>query len=61
LNESVSQEKLLALIDTYNEDPAIDGISRATTGSKSRFLRKRFIRAVLPEKDVDGFSPVLPL
>jgi methylenetetrahydrofolate dehydrogenase (NADP+) / methenyltetrahydrofolate cyclohydrolase len=59
LNESVSQEKLLALIDTYNQDPSIDGILVQLPVPK-QISEKAIYQAVLPEKDVDGFSPVSP-
>jgi methylenetetrahydrofolate dehydrogenase (NADP+)/methenyltetrahydrofolate cyclohydrolase len=59
LDESVSQDELLSLIKKYNEDPEIDGLLVQLPVPK-QISEKAIHEAVVPEKDVDGFSPVSP-
>ena len=59
LDETVSQEELLSLIARYNADPSIDGILVQLPVPKS-ISEKAIHEAILPSKDVDGFSPVSP-
>jgi len=56
LPDDTPQEELLALIHTYNDDPAIDGILVQLPLPK-HIDESRIISAILPEKDVDGFHP----
>jgi methylenetetrahydrofolate dehydrogenase (NADP+) / methenyltetrahydrofolate cyclohydrolase len=57
LPDSVSQEELLALIDTLNDDDAVDGIL-VQLPLPAGIDDKAMIEAVDPAKDVDGFHPV---
>jgi methylenetetrahydrofolate dehydrogenase (NADP+)/methenyltetrahydrofolate cyclohydrolase len=54
---SITQEELLALVDTLNNDPAVHGILVQLPLPK-HIDAERIISAVNPEKDVDGFHPV---
>jgi methylenetetrahydrofolate dehydrogenase (NADP+)/methenyltetrahydrofolate cyclohydrolase len=55
--EEISQEDLLALIEKYNQDPAIHGIL-VQLPLPRHIDENKVIYAVSPEKDVDGFHPV---
>jgi methylenetetrahydrofolate dehydrogenase (NADP+)/methenyltetrahydrofolate cyclohydrolase len=57
LPDSVSQEELLALIDTLNDDEAVDAIL-VQLPLPAGIDDKAVIEAVDPAKDVDGFHPV---
>jgi methylenetetrahydrofolate dehydrogenase (NADP+)/methenyltetrahydrofolate cyclohydrolase len=57
LPDSVSQDELLALIDTLNDDEAVDGIL-VQLPLPAGIDDKAVIEAVDPAKDVDGFHPV---
>ncbi len=57
LEESVSEEKLLALIDKYNNDPKFHGILVQLPLPK-HISEDKVIEAINPAKDVDGFHPV---
>jgi methylenetetrahydrofolate dehydrogenase (NADP+)/methenyltetrahydrofolate cyclohydrolase len=57
LDVSVSQEELLALIDTLNKDKKVHGILVQLPLPK-HILEDAVINAIAPEKDVDGFSVV---
>ena len=57
LPDSVSQEELLALIDTLNDDDAVDGIL-VQLPLPAGIDDKAVIEAVDPAKDVDGFHPL---
>jgi methylenetetrahydrofolate dehydrogenase (NADP+)/methenyltetrahydrofolate cyclohydrolase len=57
LPEDTTQETLLALIQTMNEDPTIDGILVQLPVPK-QISESAIHLAVKPEKDVDGFSPL---
>ena len=59
LEESVSQDELLSLIKRYNEDPEIDGVLVQLPVPK-QISEQAIHQAVVPEKDVDGFSPISP-
>lgn len=58
-NQSVdiSEEDLLALIDKYNKDDAINGILVQLPLPK-QIDEKKVLNAIDPDKDVDGFHPV---
>ena len=56
LPENTSQDELLALIDTLNNDPAIDGIL-VQLPLPAQLDDKVVINAIRPDKDVDGFHP----
>lgn len=53
----ISESGLLALIDKYNNDPAIDGILVQLPIPK-HIDEKKVLNAIDPDKDVDGFHPV---
>ena len=55
--ENISEKDLLALIDKYNNDPAINGILVQLPLPK-HIDEKKVINAIDPDKDVDGFHPV---
>ncbi|MES2754353.1 MAG: bifunctional methylenetetrahydrofolate dehydrogenase/methenyltetrahydrofolate cyclohydrolase FolD [Pseudomonadota bacterium] len=57
LPADVSQEKLDALIDTLNVDPAVDGIL-VQLPLPPQLDENRVITRIDPDKDVDGFHPV---
>jgi methylenetetrahydrofolate dehydrogenase (NADP+)/methenyltetrahydrofolate cyclohydrolase len=57
LPDTVSQEELLALIDTLNDDDNVDGIL-VQLPLPAGIDDKAVIEAVDPAKDVDGFHPV---
>ncbi len=55
--EDISEEDLLALIDKYNNDPAIHGILVQLPLPK-QINDKKVLNAINPDKDVDAFHPV---
>ncbi len=55
--EDISEEDLLALIDKYNNDPAIHGILVQLPLPK-HVDEGKVLNAINPDKDVDGFHPV---
>lgn len=56
-SSDLSQEKLLALIEQYNNDDTIHGI--LVQLPLPRHIKEQvIINAIAPEKDVDGFHPV---
>ena len=57
LPEGVSQEELLDTIDDLNNDPHIDGIF-VEMPLPARISRDAVARAISPEKDIDGISPL---
>jgi methylenetetrahydrofolate dehydrogenase (NADP+) / methenyltetrahydrofolate cyclohydrolase len=57
LPASATEHELLSLIDLLNNDPAIHGIL-VQLPLPSHIEEKRVIRAIAPEKDVDGFHPI---
>ena len=57
LPATVPEHELIALIDRLNEDPAIHGILVQLPLPDS-MASDRVLRAVSPDKDVDGFHPV---
>ena len=52
-----TEDELLATIAALNDDPAIHGILVQLPLPKG-FDEKKVIRAIAPEKDVDGFTPI---
>ena len=57
LDATTSQAELLALIDTLNEDDAVDGIL-VQLPLPNQIDEAAVINAVTPDKDVDGFHVV---
>jgi methylenetetrahydrofolate dehydrogenase (NADP+)/methenyltetrahydrofolate cyclohydrolase len=55
--DDISEEKLLKLIDKYNNDPQIHGIL-VQLPLPRHIDDKKVINAIDPDKDVDGFHPV---
>lgn len=53
----ISEEKLLKLIDKYNNDPAIHGILVQLPLPRG-INEKKVINAIDPDKDVDCFHPI---
>lgn len=56
LPDTTSQEELLALIDTLNDDPEINGIL-VQLPLPEAIDTETVIESILPDKDVDGFHP----
>ena len=56
-SEDISEEDLLALVDKYNKDDAINGILVQLPLPK-HINEKKVLNAIDPDKDVDGFHPV---
>lgn len=56
LPETTTQEELLALIETLNQDEVIDGIL-VQLPLPAHIDSSKVIEAILPSKDVDGFHP----
>lgn len=54
--EEITEEELLAEVEKFNEDPETDGILIQLPLPK-HIDSDRVIRAIRPEKDVDGFHP----
>ena len=54
--EEITEEQLLAEVEKFNEDPETDGILIQLPLPK-HIDSDRVIRAIRPEKDVDGFHP----
>jgi methylenetetrahydrofolate dehydrogenase (NADP+)/methenyltetrahydrofolate cyclohydrolase len=57
LPDTTSEQDLLALVDSLNRDPAIDGIL-VQLPLPSHIDADRVIEAIDPNKDVDGFHPM---
>jgi methylenetetrahydrofolate dehydrogenase (NADP+)/methenyltetrahydrofolate cyclohydrolase len=57
LSASVSQDELIALVETLNADPAVDGIL-VQLPLPAHMDDKAVIAAIDPAKDVDGLHPV---
>ena len=54
---TIRQEELVALVDTLNADPAIDGIL-VQSPLPGGLDESAIFRRIAPEKDVDGFNPL---
>lgn len=57
LPDTISQEELLKIVQEYNDNPKITGILVQDPLPK-QINEKEITRAILPEKDVDGFHPI---
>jgi methylenetetrahydrofolate dehydrogenase (NADP+) / methenyltetrahydrofolate cyclohydrolase len=57
LEEDISENRLLSIIDDFNTDPEVDGILVQLPLPK-HISDERVINAIDPSKDVDGFHPV---
>lgn len=57
LDENTTENGLLALIDTLNNDNTVDGIL-CQLPLPSHIDENKVLDAISPEKDVDGFHPV---
>ncbi|MCK5488887.1 MAG: bifunctional 5,10-methylene-tetrahydrofolate dehydrogenase/5,10-methylene-tetrahydrofolate cyclohydrolase, partial [Gemmatimonadetes bacterium] len=57
LPADTSQEEILSVIDSWNEDPSIHGIL-VQLPLPDHVDEKTVTERILPEKDVDGFHPV---
>jgi methylenetetrahydrofolate dehydrogenase (NADP+)/methenyltetrahydrofolate cyclohydrolase len=55
--ETISEEELLQLIDSYNKDNSIHGILVQLPLPK-HINEKKVLNTIDPDKDVDGFHPV---
>jgi len=56
LEETITEDKLLILIDSLNNDPEVDGILVQLPLPK-QISDEKVINAINPAKDVDGFHP----
>ncbi|MDD2807400.1 MAG: bifunctional 5,10-methylenetetrahydrofolate dehydrogenase/5,10-methenyltetrahydrofolate cyclohydrolase [Patescibacteria group bacterium] len=56
VNDKLTQEKILEIIDWLNQDPAIDGIIVQLPIPK-QYNTSEIIGRINPDKDVDGFHP----
>ena len=56
LEETVSEEALLALVDRLNDDPEVHGIL-VQLPLPAHIAADRVLRRISPAKDVDGFHP----
>lgn len=56
LPEETTEEELLALLDKLNKDPKVNGILVQLPVPK-HIDEDKITRAIIPEKDVDGFHP----
>lgn len=54
---SISEAKVLSMIDVFNRDPKIHGILVQLPLPK-HISEQKIIEAISPEKDVDGFHPI---
>jgi len=57
LPESISEAKVLAMIDAFNSDAKIHGILVQLPLPK-HINEQKIIEAISPDKDVDGFHPI---
>jgi methylenetetrahydrofolate dehydrogenase (NADP+) / methenyltetrahydrofolate cyclohydrolase len=57
LPATASEEELIALVRSFNDDPAVHGILVQLPLPK-HIAEKRIIDAIHPDKDVDGFTPI---
>ncbi|HAE21491.1 MAG TPA: bifunctional 5,10-methylene-tetrahydrofolate dehydrogenase/5,10-methylene-tetrahydrofolate cyclohydrolase, partial [Spirochaetaceae bacterium] len=57
LPANASEEELIALVRSFNDDPAVHGILVQLPLPK-HIAEKRIIDAIHPDKDVDGFTPI---
>jgi len=57
LEESISEEELLAKITEFNQNPEIDGFIVQLPLPK-HISENKVLEAIAPEKDVDGFHPI---
>ncbi len=57
LNSNTTMQELLDLIESLNNNPNIDGILLQSPVPNHLDINKAF-RAILPDKDVDGFHPI---
>lgn len=57
LDKSATEQELLDLIKTLNDDENVNGILLQSPVPKHIDINKAF-RTILPEKDVDGFHPM---
>ena len=57
LDDTITQKKLLSVIDKLNEDDTIDGIL-VQLPLPGKLHEKKVLEYVDPDKDVDGFHPV---
>ncbi len=55
--DDISEEKLLSLIEKYNQDDSINGILIQLPLPK-HIDEKKVLNAICPDKDVDGFHPI---
>lgn len=57
LSENITQSDLIGLINELNQDETINGILLQSPIPNNLDINEAF-RAIIPEKDVDGFNPV---
>lgn len=57
LEESVTEQELICLVEELNADPSVNGIL-VQLPLPAHIDEERIIQTISPEKDVDGFHPV---
>lgn len=57
LNENITMDELLALIDKLNKDDSVNGILLQSPIPKDLDINEAF-KSIDPKKDVDGFNPI---
>ena len=57
LNENITMDELLALIDKLNKDDSVNGILLQSPIPRGLDINEAF-KSIDPKKDVDGFNPV---
>ena len=57
LEESVTEQELIRLVEELNADPSVNGIL-VQLPLPAHIDEERIIQTISPEKDVDGFHPV---
>ncbi|MGT2637223.1 bifunctional methylenetetrahydrofolate dehydrogenase/methenyltetrahydrofolate cyclohydrolase [Streptococcus ratti] len=57
LSDAISEEELIDVIESYNQDPSIHGIL-VQLPLPAHINDKKIILAIDPHKDVDGFHPM---
>lgn len=57
LNENITMNELLALIDKLNKDDSVNGILLQSPIPKDLDINEAF-KSIDPKKDVDGFNPI---
>lgn len=57
VDESITQEKLITLVNKYNDDPTVNGIL-VQLPLPNHIDEQKILESIHPTKDVDGFHPL---